>query len=342
MSDQQTKNTLPVVLLPLSVLLAAMACLNFGGSALEDYDSDDDSSKEDTASESIRIDFSGLGLDAIDSYASTFAVTFEADDNPPLSWTYRLDTLAQTSPAAVRHAVSMEGVDPAQDLGDVTLTLVGDTQYMTGQAVGTGCLTFPAAVELDTSVLSPDSFLAPATLSDFLKRAGAETVASQTGTLYTFEADSLGDFTNVSGELVLADQEEYVMRYDFAGDTQDDLFAGGRTGRMSWHFELTDLAPEETVVTPEGCEIDYPLMDDAADVARLPGLIAYTSPSSSDDIVAFYEEALPSDGWDVYSFPGTREGATVLTYARAGELLSISIQPSNGGSEVRLFLEDRP
>ena len=336
------------IVVALSLSLALTACggeptPTVEGSPAPEGREGDSEDKGESAKAAAAAFYSGLGLDVLDSYAAAFEITFTPDGDPALAWTYRLDTLASPSPPALRRSLAIEGVDPGRDPGDIVLVLVGDVQYMTGEAVGaTGCLTFPAGIDVETSFLTPDDLLPPPALDTALIPAGRETVAGQEGTRYTFEAGALGDFSDASGELVLADEGGYALRYAFAGDTVDTRFAVGQAGRLAWRFEVTDLAPGEVVTAPEGCEVDFPIMPDAVGVVRLPGLIAYTSPSSSQDVQAFYEEALPIAGWERYSYPATGEDATLLVYARAGELLNLSITAVEGGTEVQIFIEDRP
>jgi len=285
--------------------------------------------------------YGGVRLDSLDAYAATFEMAFAPDDAEAQGWTYALDILTSSDPSGLRWSLSMEGVPPEQDLGDATVTRIGDTQYMTGEATGeAGCLIFPASIDLETSFLTPDDLLTPDALADVLTPAGAETVAGQPGTRYTFEAAALGDFQNVSGDLVIADDGGYVLRYNFAGDTATTPFSTGLEGQVTWQFEITDLSPDETVTAPEGCEIPYPLMADATDLARLPGMVVYLSPSSPEDVQAFYEQALPEAGWGRYDLPATSAGTTVLVYAREGFLLNISITAVEGGTEVQLFTRE--
>jgi hypothetical protein len=288
--------------------------------------------------------YRGLDLSALDAYAATFEVNFTAGDDPAVGWSYTVDTLAAGSPPALRRALHIEGVSPEQDPGDVTLTQIGDTQYMTGEGTSeAGCLIFPASYDLEESFLTPDDFLPPAALADVpLNPDGAETVAGQPGTRYTFEADSLGDFTDASGDLVLADEGGYALRYDFSGSTTDSHFMPGQAGQLSWHFAITSTDPSETLSAPEGCAIDLPVMDDAADLTSLFGVVTYTTPSSSEAVAAFYAEALPAEGWGRYSLPATQGDTTLLVYARTGEFLNVNITAKESGSEVQLISEGRP
>jgi hypothetical protein len=286
--------------------------------------------------------YRGLDLSALEAYAATFEVSFTAGDDPEAGWSYTVDTLA--SPPALRRALSIEGVSPEQDPGDVTLTQIGDTQYMTGEGIGeAGCLIFPASYDLEASFLTPDDFLPPAALANVpLDPAGPETVAGQPGARYTFEADSLGDFADTSGDLVLADEGGYVLRYEFSGSTTDSRFMPGQAGRLSWRFAITNTDPSEALSAPDGCTIDLPVMDDAAELTSLFGVITYTTSSSSEVVAAFYEEALPQAGWGRYTLPATQGDTTLLVYARAGEFLNVNITAKESGSEVQLISEGRP
>jgi hypothetical protein len=288
--------------------------------------------------------YRGLDLAALGAYAATFEVSFSAGDDPEVGWSYAVDTLAAGSPPALRRALRIEGVSPEQDPGDVTLTQVGDTQYMTGEGTGeAGCLIFPASYDLEASFLTPDDFLPPAALAGIaLDPAGPETVAGQPGTRYTFEADSLGDFTDASGEMVLAEEGGYALRYDFSGSTTDSRFMPGQAGQLSWRFAITGTDPGEALSAPEGCAVDLPVMADAADLASLFGVVTYTTPSSSEAVAAFYAEALPAEGWGRYTLPATQGDTTLLVYARAGEFLNVNIVAKESGSEVQLISEGRP
>lgn len=283
--------------------------------------------------------YEGLGLDSIAAYKAVFEMAFTPGDAESPVWTYRLDILADES--GLQRTLSVEGVPASQDLGNVTLTQIDDVQYMTGEATEeSGCLIFPMSIDLETSFLLPDDLLPAELVDDVLTPDADATVAGQPGQRYTFSADALGDFQDASGEIVAATDGGYVLRYTFAGATSETPFSTGSEGRVTWQFVVTDLAPEESISAPEGCEIEYPIMADAVDLARIPGMIIYTSPSSPEDVRAFYEESLPDDGWLRYDLPETAEGTTVLVYAREGWLLNVAITSADGGVEVQLFLED--
>lgn len=284
---------------------------------------------------------SGVGLENIDRYAATFEIEFTPDGGLAGGWTYSLDIVSNGA-AGLRRSLSMEGVSTAKDPGDTLLTRVGESQYMTGEGVGdAGCLIFPVSIDLDTSFLMPGDFIALTQLRPGLVPVKDEMVAERAGQLNTFKAGSLGDFTDVSGEIVIASVGNIVLRYEFSGHTVDNRFADGLAGILTWHYAITDTDPAEDVAVPEGCTPEYPVMADATELSRLPGLIKYISPSTPEVVLAFYEQTLTAEGWLVLTLPKSGEGTTVLSYARQGETLNVSVRATLLGTEVQVYTEDK-
>ena len=325
------QHALVLIILLSTLSIAISACQSSAGDAEEDDSSNSGSS----------ITYRGLRLDALGTYTATFELSFVADEDRTIAWSYHLDTLASEDPPVLQRSLAIDGAPARIDLGDLTLTLLGDTQYMTGQAVGVdGCLYFPATTDLEASLLTPDSLLPPELLGRALREAGKQTVNGQRGDHYNIRANSLGDYTNVRGDLVISDRGNAVLLYDLTANTIDELFTDGQAGELTWHFEITNFEPEIDSQIPAICELNFPVIDDAIDIVRLPGLIIYTSPSSFDDVLIFYREALEADGWLQYRFPAASIDTMVLVFAKEGKLLNISVSTEEDGTKVQLFLEE--
>jgi hypothetical protein len=295
----------------------------------------DEKGQEDT-------EVTGGGAENLPSYAANFIVTFTPDDNPSRGWVYSVDMLLVEESAARQMTLAIDGLGRDKDPGDTTLIQLDDVQYMTGEGVGSaGCLVFPASVDLSDSYLMPGDFL-PASAVKKLDRIGDIEVAGTAGERFSFKADEIGDFTGVEGEIVQAKDGDYVLFYTLTGHTLDTYFGDGVPGTMVWHYEVTDVSPDEAPAVPLECEATLPIMDDAQDLSRLPGLLEYTSPTAADEVVAFYQRELEADGWLVYNAPATSDDTTLLLYAREGELLNVSISDTVSGTQVQIFLEDRP
>lgn len=283
----------------------------------------------------------GVGAENLKSYAATFTVTFKPDSNPSGGWVYSVDTLVTDNPPAQRQTLTIDGLGKDKDPGDTTLIRLGDSQYMTGEGVGSaGCLIFPASVDLSESYLAPGDFLPTSALKK-LDSLGDVDIAGQKGERFSFTVDTFGNFTNVKGDLVRAKGGNYELLYALSGHTLDTHFSDGAPGQMEWHYEITDLSPDEALSAPPECELSLPIMADARDLSRLPGLIEYTSATAAPEVVAFYQRELEADGWLVYELPATSDKATVLHYAKSGEVLTVSVDDTAVGVKVKLFLENQ-
>lgn len=285
--------------------------------------------------------YDGIQSQNLDDYSAAFDLSFTADGESGPTWSYHIET--QVSPDSLTRSLSMEGVSAAQDPGDITLTRLNDAQYLTGEATeAAGCLIIPLAQSIDQTFLTPDNLLSPAALSKVLSAKGDQKVAGRAGTRYVFDDQDLGAFTAASGEIVVDQETGITLRYVFSGQTRDTLFLDDRPGVIEWTYEVTSVGDTGEAEVPEACQIRYPFPDDASNLTKLPGLITFESPQPPDSVRAYYEEALPAAGWERYEYPGEREGAIVLAYAQAGEILRVSIRPLEDGTEVTMFTEDDP
>jgi hypothetical protein len=286
----------------------------------------------------------GLGLNTLQTYELTFELSFTPDNSAVSPWTYRLDWLASAD-GGMRRSVSLDGVPEEKNLGDVTVTQLGLTQYMTGPGVVSAfetaaCLIAPLAFGLNESFLTPDDLLPPDELSGRLIPDGQEMVAGQAGKHYLIDGGMLGRFSEASGDIVVAEEGGYVLRYDFTGRAVDTGFTEGQAGVMTWHYAITSLEPDVTLDVPPECTPPYPIMPDAAQLVWLGELLSYTSPSSRAEAVAFYEAALPGEGWQKSAPVEEGDETTTLSYSREGKVLVISISDgADGGAEVNLALE---
>lgn len=282
--------------------------------------------------------YRGLQNDALGAHTAEFTAEFAPSDGSA-GWTFA--TMLEHGENQ-RRVLTIDGLPANVDPGDVTLISVGDRQYMTGEAVGVSrCLLFPADVDLDDSFLTPDAFLPPISVPDSALTKGAEeTVAGQVGTVYTFENAAIGGLTNATGSIVLAENGA-VLRSTVEGDMLDDKLLNGVEGHINWNYVVTSVGAGEAINVPAECVVDLPVMDDAEDLARLPNLIQYATDGTLEELQAFYDTELKALGWGVYEFPQVREESTVLTYAKDGVILSVSIEAEGGKRLVQLFTEDR-
>jgi len=118
----------------------------------------------------------------------------------------------------------------------------------------------------------------------------------------------------------------------------DPLFDAGE-GTLSGQFLVEEVGPQ-AIEPVLDCESDLPLPSDAARLVGLPGLIAFESDTSADEVVAFYQAALQAAGWEL-SEESQAGGVILLLYARDEEMLDVSVEASGEGCHVELLFDEQ-
>jgi hypothetical protein len=249
-------------------------------------------------------------------------------------WTYDLET--STDGHAVEYHLHLEGVSSSRDPGDVRVVMEGDTVRMRGPGTDDECLQFPSDVELDLAFLTPDDLISPQALQEPLIRLGDETIAGTDATHYTVHQANLDGWHDLEVDLWLDDKTNAVLRYELDATGPDPLFDAGN-GTLTGQFLVNNVGPQ--MIEPiTGCEIDLPLPPDATRLARLPGLIAFESATTPDELVVFYQTALTDTGWESLDEPQIGDDAILLSYRRGEQTLEINIETSEEGTHVELLL----
>jgi hypothetical protein len=105
---------------------------------------------------------------------------------------------------------------------------------------------------------------------------------------------------------------------------------------LAARFRVEELGPQ-TIEPITGCEIDLPVPTDARRLVRLPGLVAFDSPSEPATLVAFFQSQLPAAGWSAAAEPQSTRSSTVLSFVQAGQGLEVNIEAASTGAHVELL-----
>jgi hypothetical protein len=143
---------------------------------------------------------------------------------------------------------------------------------------------------------------------------------------HTFDERALTEagLSKSAGELWLASEGGRLLRYRLTSSGDANYFGEGIQGAMSWDYELAQVNAPVTIELPADCPpglVDAPMLPDAAQVERLPGLLQYETASSVQDVVAFYEKELPALGWQAPSSNPIPPGMSAEEYQKALEAL---------------------
>lgn len=292
---------------------------------------------DESSEESLEVPSLTSGLTALESYVSRLEITLREPDSATAVQTLVMEIEHTREPLAER--VVARG---AEEYQNIQLVKVGGRQYVVnaeGQCVS-------VAAE-EGSEFSTD-FADPGTLLGGLQ--GARRVLPDekvNGVLcrhYVFDESALlgvAHYTRAQGEVWVAVDGGYVMRYVLEAEGTDP--ATSKQGQVRIHYEVHQVNVPLTIEPPAGCVeglSQYPMMPDASNVMTVENTVMYDTASTLDDVVAFYQEQMPAQGWAEAEAPMIMEEAAILRYTRDGQTVSVMISVSEEGKTTVMVSPD--
>ncbi|MCL4505358.1 MAG: hypothetical protein M1434_15570 [Chloroflexi bacterium] len=147
---------------------------------------------------------------------------------------------------------------------------------------------------------------------------------------------NVGLFTNAKGDVWVAQDGGYVVKYTGQASGKAALLGGGVDGAISWEYNVEDANKIDTIALPPECAAsrpadDIPVPDNATEKGNIGNIITFKSPDDPAKVTDFYKQALPGKGWTAGE--GSMEG--MLTYTKDKRTLTVMIaKEDNGGSNV--------
>jgi hypothetical protein len=325
--------------LPLIVLLlvsASLACGSSGGEPEDAYPTEI-TVDQDIAYGPGPFDFPDprAGLAELSSYTATLAVAFDgtrAGQAETWSKTYVLLTTAE--PPA--RQLTLEKSSDSEPL--FMAELDGAEYAKTGQAACETTAIQPGNTLADR--FEPASFLNGVFGAD---EAGNETVNDVVSNHYIFDQRALGEdgITESSGELWVASEGGYLVKYVLIRQAGADYFGEGIEGTLTLKYDLTGVNLPASITLPEDCPpgfVDAPRLLDANNISDNPGELAYDTSTTIADAAAFYRDNLPALGWEPQDEPSITEAIAILTYHQGDNLLFIVIKPGDTKTRVQILV----
>jgi len=176
---------------------------------------------------------------------------------------------------------------------------------------------------------------------------GSETVNGVTADRYTFDERALGEagFTESTGQVWVASDSGVVVRYLLTTTAGVEHFGEGVEGSQTWEYNLTSINQLVTTELPADCPgglVDAPLMPDAQNVNRQPGVTIYSSAGNILDCLNFYAEQMPTLGWKVLGEPGVGDTMAVADFIQGDLQMTVIATSAGNGIEVRLMMGPLP
>jgi hypothetical protein len=80
-------------------------------------------------------------------------------------------------------------------------------------------------------------------------------------------------------------------------------------------------------------------MPDAANMTTFGGMVSYESNSSFDDVLEFYQEQMPADGWSDTGNSFITSGSAMLNYTKDGRTATVTLADADGKTSIIIMSE---
>ena len=293
-------------------------------------------------------------LEWINSYRSRIMIKWETLDEPKEEGSIEMLSEFVRDPAAQRIVMNSTGTGE-NAIGSVEYIQIGDTAWMNmGEESGW----MQVSAEESEMVFGQGFF--DFAEEDFLneiegaRRVGDETVNGIPCRHYVFDETSLfagawgawGELDKVNGEVWISAKDGFTVKYTLDAEGKGLMGEGERSEHLSVVFEVYDINANIVIEPPSDAETgmpeDIPLMPDAKVDMAMGGMMMYTTASSVEDVVAFYEAQMPTNGWTQDPDAGfSMEGMASLGFTKEGRSvnLMISYDEENKKTSVMITIE---
>lgn len=277
------------------------------------------------------------GLAALESYHQQLTISFRGTrDGAAYEWVnaYRRDVWMEQSADFLILTTNETGLQAGQRL----IGKVGQANYSRSGESGPCEVQWNESVPNTNTTLEPASFLPPV---EQATEAGMETINNVSVRHYTVNEDKSG--AKITGEFWVAETGGYVVRYLLTISGGKAAFGEGIDGEQHYEYELSQINSLGEIVYPEGCSAvltDFPVMEGARDLQRLPASLNYTVSAESEAINQFYQDQLAAQGWTFIAAhdKDPRNIVLVFTNAEMGQAASILLNSNEADVWVSAIL----
>ena len=308
------------------LILLSFACSFFSGDA-----SGGEISTNERAAALANLPYRGFSADGLGAYTATYEIRFEGS----YTWTYILKTRFDGN--VTEYSMEYIGVDPSNYSGAVRMVTNGATSRMIGPGTDNECFLFPSDYDTKLSFFNPDDMLGAYLANEGLQEVGTDTIAGLQADHYSAHNDSLGNWQDVQIDIWIIQSGSATMLYEMDASGPDPLFDAG-DGKISTNYLVKEISGQN-IEPITGCAIPVPLPENATRVVNFPGLVSFDSPSIAQEIVAFYQSALPREGWQEANPLEMGEDAVLMSYQRGEEVMQINIEVQGSGVNVEILLQ---
>jgi hypothetical protein len=282
------------------------------------------------------------GLDALNSYKSSFNMSFDGKDDKdqPQKWSLAFEEDFSKNPLAKRTKFGGAGTGDAGQSGSFeSIEVEGKTFVLSGDT----CISSESSdAPTAGSTFNPSDIIGDVRGS---RDVGVENVNGIPARHYIVDLSSLvtlAGYTNVKAEAWVAEPGNYVVKYILDATGKDQFFGKGTgEGTLHWDYQVTDVNQPVTITAPENCggAADIPFMPDAKEKSSFGEMSTYTSASALADVVAFYKKEMPANGWTADSAGETTiENMSQMRFAKGGRTVDLTLSYDADTKETSVII----
>lgn len=279
-----------------------------------------------------------VGLSDLSSYSATLTMSFSGtQDGQAQQWSRKYVMLAAREPALRQLTLVDAGSSGAAQ--SVYMAELDGADY---EVQGQNACTASAVKEGNSlgDVGEPAGYL-PYVLG--ANEAGNSTVNNVPAKHYAFDQLALGqqDLTQSTGELWVASDGGYVVKYLLTTQAKADYFGAGTEGTLTWDYELTGIGKPVTIKLPASCPggmVNAPLLPGASNVVTIPGALSYDTSTSLTDAAAFYQKEIPTLGWTLQNTAAVQATKAFMDFRQGGQDMTVFITAKAGVTTVNIML----
>ncbi|MGQ9816079.1 MAG: hypothetical protein ACUVR3_13185, partial [Candidatus Roseilinea sp.] len=157
---------------------------------------------------------------------------------------------------------------------------------------------------------------------------------------YTFDETSIGFgvFSKASGDMWLAQEGNFVVKYVGTATGKMLMFGGDIDGTATWNYQLEEINTLSSIELPPECVAqkpadDIPVPAGATDKGQFGGMITFKTTDTAEQVAKFYQAEMPAQGWtegEASEFGDMR----TLSFTKDDRSLSIMISLGDDGTSV--------
>jgi hypothetical protein len=278
------------------------------------------------------------GLENLSSYKATLTLTFDGTkDGQTEQWSTTYIMLSTKEPVARQYIIQKTG-----DSSDPDAVFMAEVDGAAYERRGESACNVNV-IDQENSLAEtwePAGFLTGVIGAE---EAGNETVNDVVSNKYTFDERAFGqtDIAKSTGEMWVASEGSYIVKYLLTTQGNADYFGEGIEGTLTWDYELTEVNQPVTITLPDDCPagmVNAPSLPDAANILNIPGILAYDTASSVADAATFYQEQIPSLGWALMSQPTIRETNALIEFTQGDQILMVLIKTDAATTSIKILL----